>query len=504
MARSKNSGTDTIMPVGNHWVPLDGPYGPKADELAIQLGVVATARQNGVANLPPSTDLDLDECQRKIVAAGDRGTATLAALADNNMRAAENEINALMPRLVEPALEEADLHRGIAEEKRQCEDALDERHKARQSTWRHRELFKLDNGLIRPASYNDDNIVFGLTLVAMAIVEALGNAWILKEATEGGWTGGFLLAVAVGFVNIALGLAVGFIGLRWIEHTSRARRADGWIVIVVGALFAFGTHIVMAHFREALERAHGEAVTVDFSIVLKPWEWFAFSSLEPFILFILGMLFFLVAAAKGRGGSWGIVDPYPGYKTVDANFQQKDEALILGKQEFKDGIKRAYDEQREKLRARHAGDESNLIKIHQIASDAARLVRDVKESNTAWIEVTAYLLRLYREENRKVRTALSPRYFEEFPSFADLRGRTIEDERARSQVSKAEAIVIENTRKLAALEEKLTREQTEEIEHFLARTNESEERAEKRLVRDEVAPDLAFSSPANRIGAGHA
>ena len=210
----------TTASAGNHWVPLSGPFGPKANELAAELAVVATARHNGVANLPPSTDGDLDECQRKIVAAGDRGTATLLALADNNMRTAENEIDALMPRLVEPALEEADIHRAIAEEKRQCEDALDELHKARQSAWRHRELFKLDNDLTRPASYSNDTVVFCLTLAAVAIVEALGNAWILKEATEGGLTGGFLLAVAVGFVNIALGFAVGITGLRWIEHKS--------------------------------------------------------------------------------------------------------------------------------------------------------------------------------------------------------------------------------------------------------------------------------------------
>jgi multisubunit Na+/H+ antiporter MnhB subunit len=300
---------DTTVYVGNHWIPFGDPYGPKAAELTVELDITNTARREGVANLPASTDRDLDECQRRVLSAGDTGTATLLAIGETKIRAAENEIERLSPRPFNAALEEADIHRAIADEKQRCESALDEKHQARQSAWRQRELFKLENGLTRSAVYGTDIAVFTLTLLAFAILEAVGNASIFQQATEGGLTGGFLLAIAVGLVNIALGCAVGFFG-RGIVHTDRRRRADGWIVIGVGVFAAFTMHLVLAHFREALEHTTTEAPPIDFSIVLKPATWFSFTGLEPFLLFTAGIIFFAVAAMKGRGGRWGICDGY--------------------------------------------------------------------------------------------------------------------------------------------------------------------------------------------------
>jgi hypothetical protein len=489
---SKDS--STTITVGTHWIPLDDPYQPKADQLAKDLDVVGSARRNAVGNLPATTDSDLDDAQRKIVAAGDRGTATLLALGESNIRLACNEIDTIMPRPVAASLEEADIHRAIAEEKRNSEDSLDQRHQARQSAWRHRELFKADNSLTtRPAVYKDDIVVFVLTLLMLGIAEAAANSWILQDAGDGGVTGGFLIAIAVGAVNILLGLTSGVIGLRWINHIDPKKRVDGWIVVLVVWILALAMHIVLAHYREALEHAQSESVAIDFGIVLRPWAWFAFTGLQPFLLLVFGVICFLVAAVKGRGGTWGIADIYPHYATVDREFRRADRELNEGVEKFKRDIRRAYDQQRDNLRGRHAADQRNVEQIRLIATKASRLVRDVQESNQAWLQVTGQLLRRYRETNTQIRTTPQPNYFRAYPTLEDLRARLVEDTDVRERLAHAESILAENARILASLEEKLTREHTEEVTNFLKHVAASEVRAQRRVVRDEVAPDVDFS-----------
>ena len=85
-----------------------------------------------------------------------------------------------------------------------------------------------------------------------------------------------------------------------------------------------------------------------------------------------------------------------------------------------------------------------------------------------------------------------PLYFADFPDFSDLRKRLIDDESIRIRVKKAEQSLDQNTVALAGLEEKLAREQTEEIEAFVAHVEASEERAERRIIRDEINPDVNF------------
>jgi multisubunit Na+/H+ antiporter MnhB subunit len=480
--------------VTTRWIPDADPYRPRFEELSKDLQIVETARRQAVSNLPLTTDKDLDELQSRILAAGDHGTGVLVAFAKNEIAKAQADIDRLKPTAFNAALEQADIARAIADEKQQAKDQLDETHRKRQRAWREREVFKIDNGLSRSATYSRDITLFVVTMLALAVVEAAANMFIFQDATDGGLTGGFMLAIGIGAVNIGIGWCTGFFGRR-ILHIDRRKRADGWIVIGFGAMAVFALNLVVAHFRESIETlSPGASPSVDFSIILRPTEWFGFTSILPFILFAAGILFSVVAVMKGSGGRGSPNDRYPGFASIDRVFAEADEKLAESREAFKIKIRHAYDAQRLRLRERHCIDEENLTQIRNIGAHASRLAHDVQASNIAWLDVTTTLLKRYRHENLKIRTTPPPVYFFNYPNFEELRTRLVGDDAIRAGVNECQRIFDGNVAELAALEEKLAHEQTVEIEKFLDYIKESERRAENQIVREDIARDVDFTS----------
>jgi hypothetical protein len=146
-----------------------------------------------------------------------------------------------------------------------------------------------------------------------------------------------------------MGVGTGLLGWRLLIHVKPLRRLLGITITGLFMTAAFALHLALGDLREAI--THNPTAQIDFLVILKPWRWFNYTSIPPFVLFAVGVATFLIAALKGRGGTWGVVSPYWGHDTLDRRFRAADAVLQDAKQNLKTAVQNAYDEERAKLRA---------------------------------------------------------------------------------------------------------------------------------------------------------
>jgi hypothetical protein len=227
-------------------------------------------------------------------------------------------------------------------------------------------------------------------------------------------------------------------------------------------------------------------------VILKPWRWFNYTSIPPFVLFAVGVATFLIAALKGRGGSWGVVAPYWNHDAFDRRFRAADAVLQDATQNLKAAVQNAYDGERATLRAQHAAQCQALAEIRQLVAEAEGIKRTLGDSIEAEIGRLHIWLRMYRDRNRAVRTNPVPGYFEVYPDFNEWRTNRLDLTGLTDLAAAAERTLAKNGEKLAALEDETLREQVEVIETMIDTIGDSEiESARSR------SPTLSTSSSAS-------
>jgi len=268
-------------------------------------------------------------------------------------------------------------------------------------------------------------------------------------------------------------------------HVKSLRRLLGIIITALFMTAGFALHLALGDLREAI--THNPAAQIDFLVILKPWRWFNYTSIPPFVLFAVGVATFLIAALKGRGGSWGVVAPYWQHDAFDRRYRAADAVLQDAKQNLKAAVQNAYDEERAKLRAEHAAQCQAMAEIRQLAAEAQGIKRTLGDSIEAEIGRLHIWLRMYRDRNRAVRTTPAPDYFEVYPGFEEWRTDRLDLSVLMDLVAAAERQLAENGEKLAALEDKTLREQVAVIEAMLATITESERESVVRIAKDDAA-----------------
>ncbi|GGD64520.1 hypothetical protein [Lacimicrobium alkaliphilum] len=112
--------------------------------------------------------------------------------------------------------------------------------------------FREDNKLTHAASYSDNpGKVWGHVILAM-IAEGLINSFFLSKASEFGLAGGFALAFAISFVNLAMALCF-VIGLQNFRHVKTGRSLAGAVGMAVSGLIMLGIALLVGHYRSALD-----------------------------------------------------------------------------------------------------------------------------------------------------------------------------------------------------------------------------------------------------------
>jgi hypothetical protein len=269
--------------------------------------------------------------------------------------------------------------------------------------------------------------------------------------------------------------------------------------VLIGAGAGLMWNLMVARYRDGVERNPGAPI-LDQLLPATPAELFTFSSLESWALLLLGCVIFLIAALKGRGGRGSFADPYPGYRAVDLAHREAEAVYAAGQDEYKTAVRAVYEQARATLHGQHAADARAVAEIAQIADQAEERAAEVRDSVGEWRDAGVALLRLYRDENRAIRTTSAPAYFDVYPSFAELSVGLADPTSLRALATNAARLHELNGKRLAEVEATLARSRQHETETFLAEIEAIEARAERRLVADHnqepsrrAAPRLALS-----------
>jgi len=473
--------------VGTIYVPAGiGGSPERIAEVLARYKINERAIEAGQKNEPRTGDTHPDETQRQLIdqSLGFVGTAT--RLAGEQITERVNRIRLITPSMLNTRTARSAINRRVVEEKDRYRDDLLLAFEDRERAVRDLRGFEETNRLAPfSAVYKDDLLLSSSSVIAIALSEAVFNAFILQDLQANGLIGGLALALGVGVANVLMGVGTGLLGWRLLIHLKPLRRFLG---IGITALFmsaAFALHLALGDLREAI--THNPTAQIDFLVILKPWRWFNYTSIPPFVLFAVGVATFLIAALKGRGGTWGVVSPYWGHDTLDRRFRAAEAVLQDAKQNLKAAVQNAFDEERARLRAEHAAQCQAMAEIRQLAAAAQGIKRTLGDSIEAEIGRLHIWLRMYRDRNRAVRRTPAPDYFETYPGFEEWRTDRLDLSTLMDLVAAAERQLGENGEKLAVLEDETLREQVAVIETMLETITESERTSVARIARDDAA-----------------
>lgn len=309
----------------------------------------------------------------------------------------------------------------VEDERRNLVDLREDQLQCR----RDMRAFAARNDLLRPAVIKDDLIVPIATMVALFVGETLVNGFVLGEVSAQGVLGGAIIAMAISAVNIALGFTGGIIGWRNAFHVHTWRRVVGWSLAILLLIAAVAFNLLVAHFREAAELlASGDAADITMAQLNEDTVrhvanagLFGLSSPMAWGLFVLGMAVNVMAAHKGYEG---FTDPYWGYQPLAK--RARDSAETYGE---------AFEDLRAKVREGIETIERQADQAAERAASALQAIKDLKnlalqrrqevlDSEDIWVVAGNGLLKMYRDENQRVR-GKGPAYFGRYFSAEDYR-----------------------------------------------------------------------------------
>lgn len=485
------------------WIPrLSDSLRPTFTRLARELRLETRAKEAGQQNLPHKDDRDLDEAQRQVVAETQTGANLLKQFLANQLNGARDKLHGRSPRPLQVELLRAEANAAVSEAKLAHGATLEELRLAERRKLRDLRKFRADHRLGRDAAYADSRLLPVAMLCALILFEGIANAYIFQAAVNDGLVGGAIYALLFGTVNVLLGfLVTGYTGLRLIGHVKPLLRALGALFVLAGASAGFAWNLLVAHYREALERnldagaaSIDVAAFLDPELLASPAIWFHLSSLEAWALLLFGLIIFAGAAYEGRGGRGLFDDPYPGYRAVHLAHREAHEAYSEAQADYSQAVRDAYAGVLAELHNRHAADADALDEIAEITDQAEERAAEVRDSVGEWRDAGMALLRAYRENNRAIRTAPAPAYFDAYPPFDELAANLADAAGLRRDADQAADTHAANATILARLEEELALARTRETEIFLAEIAAIEARAEQRLDTDWT--DNATDAPA--------
>jgi DNA-binding transcriptional MerR regulator len=380
------------------------------EQLERTLELEEKGRANGSANLPPPTSKEPDDVEKAII-------ERIDSERDDAYQVLEDRLNDYATRIRNFDFDGHFSHvrmtnnSSVDDFRASVATGRDELHTLRQRL-RGADVeladFRERNGLEKRVAQTKSagfTILKWLVIIVLLIVETALNGVFLAEGSDQGLVGGYTVAFAFAFANVALTVLNAFFVIPRIVHRSIFQKLIGFLGVVFWIFFAVLVNFVLAHFREvsALAPDNMGAAVVDHMRT----STFDFTSINSWILFVSGLIFSLIALVD----TLLMKDIYPGYAGTYQRYLDKQDDYIDTKIELIDALKKTRDEHNAKveeiIRAL-----SNRRKDSASAIDArARMIKLFSEHQAHLESVAKRLLGTYREANRKARSEPEPTRF---------------------------------------------------------------------------------------------
>lgn len=380
-----------------------------------EIEIIRRAHANGSENLPATYDLEPDEVQLGIVNAGEEDLAELRQRTHKELQRCGLRLNReeLSPVDLDVQGPVNDAVHEFAVLRARTRDKLIQRRIAEREMFRELRHFKAENGLYRSAHYPKSRIFASSLPPTIIVGEAILNARLFAEADPVGILGGWLFALLVSAANVLPSFLLGgVIVFRNLHHARPLRRM--WAAIGVLAFIALvvGFNLFLAHLRIAMGIDPDHAMTLA-GPYMRDHLFDITADVQAVFLFWIG---FFAALCAALDGYCLFDDRYPRYGKLDRRYRATVAAYEATKDAFRKGIAR-------NVKKAHATISRRLKRIQKKVECGARIINAglvrvgaAEECADALACRTERLLRVYRNENKRVRTKPAPAYFTVFPS----------------------------------------------------------------------------------------
>ncbi|MES2835566.1 MAG: hypothetical protein V4707_12750 [Pseudomonadota bacterium] len=285
--------------------------------------------------------------------------------------------------------------------------------------------FAARNNLLHPARIKDDLIVPISSLAVMFVAESLINGFVLAEVSDQGVMGGAIIAGLISAVNIGLGLMSGLLGWRNLFHVKLWRRIAGGALAAFILMAALAFNLLAAHFREAAElMAAGEAADISMAQLnaatiqhIGLAGLFGLTSPLAWALLVIGGAIHVVATKEGYED---LADPYWGYGRQARLARDASAAYDEALEELRHKARIGAEEIEGAARRNASRAEQAIQAIKDLKNLALQRRQEVLDSEDAWIVAGNALLKMYRDQNLRIRSP-GPAYFDVYPNAEDYR-----------------------------------------------------------------------------------
>lgn len=318
---------------------------PKPDykDISEKLALSEKGKQRGAKNLPPIGITGPDEVELEVITVYQEivdktSESVRTSLTTYNQRLMGFDLTGMLEDIRDTC--RSSITDFTAEITKAKEEIITVRDRVK-SKQQDLNLFKEENELIRSASYPDRNqkiLSYGL-LLFLFLIETVGNAVFLSKGNELGFLGSYTEAIYISFINIGVAFLVGTLATRHIFHKNSLQKIFGLLALLTAVLFSGALNLLVAHYREISESGFfSEAGSVAIqNIINNP---FGLQSIQSWVLFIAGWLFWLIALID----SHKLDDNYPGYGVVARASEEAKDEYALFKSEVIDELKYLKDE----------------------------------------------------------------------------------------------------------------------------------------------------------------
>lgn len=382
-------------------------------EFATRHDLEKLGRERGLQNLPPSEASFPDVIESQIVREvetrmKDACAEYQRAAESYGLAAREAEIEALSARVADAATETIT---DLIALWRSCGDRVYTLRENARENKANLEKFRKDNELSRPAFIPISWIPQLFALLLLLSIETWANGSVLAAGLPGGLLQGWSIAAILAGLNtivaFLLGLKVGYTG-----HRRLSRKLVGWGILILWAAWAVTLNLLIAHYRDALGGADpdnaGRAMLANFR--RHPLQIADFQSL---MLLAVGFIFSVAGFIDGTR----MDDGYPGYGHLTREYEQRLDEFRTEKEDQIEILTLLKDERIKQIRL--DTDYGNSLRA-RVAEECDRL-RALRDLLNRHLDAIAFsglqLVEIYRQANRRSRTAPEPSYFSARPSF---------------------------------------------------------------------------------------
>lgn len=379
------------------------------DRVADDLQLVARGRERGSQNRPPADAQTHDDVEHQIVERVEAHKQDSHTLYLDHLHTYDDRVTALSFEerfaIIQQAAPEA-----VGDFNAEATMGRDELFALRRrllDSETERENFRARHRIDRPArllSLGKAILKVGI-LAVLLVIEVAINASFLSKANIGGYLGGAGQAVTFATLNIIASFLCGMALIRLVNRRNYFLKLIGALSSLAYLAFAVALNLTLAHLREIPPTISGDVGQEVLQRLLTAPH--VLTDINSWVFFSVGFIFSLIAMVDGL---W-FFDPYTGYAGLErrwleasTQFAKTKSDLIERLRDIREDCTQTMNEAASDLSARRSEYDSLLRGRERLAQRFSQNQNQAEQGCRA-------LLEIYREANRRARSAPVPSYF---------------------------------------------------------------------------------------------